>query len=86
MANEALVLRGQVIGEDRRLEDNAQWQFRFQVKSASGDKLYTIAQNKSGLWWGCNCMGWVRHKDCKHLQALGLPGHHVPKVLTPGDK
>lgn len=86
MATEALVLKGQTIGEDRRMPDNAQYQFRFQVKSESSDSLYTIAQNKSGLWWACSCRGWIRHKDCKHLRTLGLPGNHTPKVLTPGSK
>jgi hypothetical protein len=67
---------------DRRLEDNAQWQNRFQIKSASSDSLYTIAQHKSGRYWGCNCPGWIRHKKCKHLEALGLPGYMHPFEAT----
>jgi hypothetical protein len=66
------------IPEDRRLDDNAQWTNRFQIKSESSDRLYTIAQNKSGRFWGCNCPGWIRHKTCKHLHNLQLPGHHQP--------
>jgi len=61
------------IGADRRLEDNAQWENRFQIKSESSDRLYTIAQNKRDRFWGCNCPGWIRHKSCKHLQNLQLP-------------
>lgn len=84
MANEssnALVLKVN-IPEDRRLPDNATYQFRFQVKSESSNRLYIIAQNKSGLWWSCGCPGWIRHKTCKHLQALGLPGYHQPFEAT----
>jgi hypothetical protein len=66
------------IPEDRRLPDNAAWTNRFQVKSESSDKLYTIAQSKSGRFWGCNCMGWVRHKTCKHLRTLQLPAYQQP--------
>lgn len=81
MANDKIVLRVH-IGADRRLPDNDQWKNRFQIKSESSNKLYTIAQHKSGLYWGCNCMGWVRHKSCKHLQTLGLPGHFQPFEAT----
>ena len=38
----------------QKLPDNHQWTNRFYVKSASSDKLYTVAQNKSGRWWGCS--------------------------------
>jgi hypothetical protein len=81
MANEKIVLRV-FIPADRRLDDNAQWTNRFQIKSESSDKLYTIAQNKSGRFWGCNCMGWVRHKTCKHLTAMQLPSFMRPFEAT----
>jgi len=61
------------IAADRRLPDNNGWTNRFQIKSESSDKLYTIAQSISGRFWGCNCMGWIRHRSCKHLQTLQLP-------------
>jgi hypothetical protein len=77
----AIVLKANV-AQDRRLPDNAQYTNRFQIKSESSDKLYTIAQNKSGLWWACSCPGWIRHKTCKHLTALGLPGQHTPFEAT----
>jgi len=60
------------------LPDNDQWTNRFHIRSESSDRVYTVAQNKSGGWWGCNCMGWIRHKNCKHLRELGLPGNHQP--------
>jgi hypothetical protein len=81
MANDKMVLRV-FIPEDRRLPDNSQYIHRFQIKSESSEKLYTIAQSKSGMWWACSCPGWIRHKNCKHLRALGLPGQHQPFEAT----
>lgn len=60
------------------LPNNALYQNRFQIHSESSDAVYVIAQSKHGLWWSCGCFGWIRHRDCKHLRALGLPGHKVP--------
>jgi hypothetical protein len=80
MANLALI---QKIKEDR-LPDNAQWTNRFKVRSATSNRVYIIAQNKSGRWWGCSCMGWIRYGKCKHQNILGLPGHHRPFEITEG--
>ena len=77
----AIVLKVK-ISADRRLEDNAAWTNRFQVKSESSGSLYTIAQSKSGRFWGCNCPGWIRHKKCKHLQTLELPFYQQPYEAT----
>jgi hypothetical protein len=60
------------------LPDNDRYTNRFYIKSESVDrngqgKLYTVAQSKSGKWWSCSCFGWVRHKKCKHLRAIGIP-------------
>jgi hypothetical protein len=64
-------------GHDR-LEDNAQWTNRFEIKSASSDRLYVVAQNKTTGEWGCSCPGWrvMRNgvRKCKHLTSLGLLG------------
>ncbi len=84
MPTQALVLKVN-IPEDRRLPDNDQWTNRFQIKSESSEKLYTIAQNKSGLWWGCNCPGFIGRggkQQCKHLRELELPGNHQPFNAT----
>jgi len=64
------------------LPDNAQWKNRFQIHSATSDSVYTIAQNKSAGFRGCDCPGWIRHKKCKHLQNLGLPCYRVPFEAT----
>jgi len=60
------------------MPDNAQWTNRFMIRSESSNKLYTIAQNKSRRYWGCNCPGWIGHRKCKHLRALGLPANEQP--------
>ncbi|MBN8880503.1 MAG: SWIM zinc finger family protein [Sphingobacteriales bacterium] len=60
------------------LPDNDQWQFRFQVESESSNRLYTISQHKKKKHWGCSCPGWKRYRQCKHLAALGIPGHEKP--------
>jgi hypothetical protein len=60
------------------LPDNDQWQFRFQIKSESSDRLYTIAQHKKNFHWGCSCPGWKSRRNCKHLTALGIPGNEIP--------
>lgn len=52
------------------LPDNQQWQNRFEIKSASSSRLYTVAQRKTDHTWGCSCPGWKRHRNCKHLTTL----------------
>ena len=52
------------------LPDNDQWKNRFQIKSESSTRLYTIAQNKANGRFACSCMGWIRHRRCKHLDTL----------------
>jgi hypothetical protein len=59
------------------LPENKLWTNRFQVKSETSDSLYTIAQNKSNRSWSCSCRGYIRHRHCKHLDAVGLPGNSI---------
>jgi DnaJ-like protein len=69
----------------RPLPDTPVWKNRFEIPSASSDRVYTVAQSKADDHWACSCPGWkipkngVRH--CKHLKALGLP---AVKVETDG--
>lgn len=63
------------------LEDNKLWKNRFEIHSESSDRVYVIAQNKEKGHMGCSCMGWRRYRTCKHLSALGLPGHEEPVNL-----
>jgi hypothetical protein len=52
------------------MPDNDQWTNRFQIRSESSSRLYTVAQNKSNGRFACSCMGWIRHRTCKHLNTL----------------
>jgi hypothetical protein len=52
------------------MPENAQWKNRFQIKSESSSRLYTVAQRKSDGSWACSCMGWIRFRHCKHLDHL----------------
>jgi hypothetical protein len=52
------------------LEDNSQWTNRFEIKSETSSRLYTIAQRKSDGSWACSCPGWKRWRQCKHLEHL----------------
>lgn len=60
------------------LPDNDQWTNRFEIRSESSNRLYTIAQNKAKRHWGCSCPGWRTRRHCKHLQSLGLPAGEKP--------
>lgn len=70
------------ISKEMALPDNDQWQFRFQIKSESSNRLYTIAQHKIKKHWGCSCPGWKIHRTCKHLAAVGIPGKETPYELN----
>lgn len=54
----------------RMLPPNRDWKNRFQIKSSTSSRLYTVAQRKSSGQWGCGCPGWIFHRHCKHLTAL----------------
>lgn len=60
------------------LPDNDQWQFRFEIRSETSDRIYVISQNKKGRYWGCSCPAWRTRRYCKHLAAVGLPSHQQP--------
>jgi hypothetical protein len=70
------------IRQDEKLPDNAQWKHRFEVRSESSNRVYIVSQNINKGHMGCSCPGWRRHRSCKHLNALGLPGHEVPVTLN----
>ena len=60
------------------LPDNAQYINRFEIRSETSDRIYIVAQHKTGRWWSCSCPGWIRNRHCKHLRALGLPDGQRP--------
>lgn len=58
----------------KRLPDNDQWQNRFEIKSASSNRIYIVAQNKQSGHWGCSCPGYLSNRKCKHLiNGCGIP-------------
>lgn len=52
------------------LPDNAQYTNRLEIRSATSSRLYIVAQHKTNHNWSCGCMGWIRHRKCKHLEAI----------------
>lgn len=52
------------------LPDNERYTNRFNIKSASSNRLYVVAQNKSNKGWECSCPGWISRRKCKHLTTL----------------
>jgi len=61
-----------------RLPDNKQWTNRFEIRSETSDRVYTVAQNKAKGHWGCSCPAWRTRRKCKHLRSLGLPELEQP--------
>ncbi len=70
------------INKNEALPDNAQWKNRFEIRSSSSNRVYVIAQNITHGHMGCSCPGWKKHRTCKHLNALQLPGYEVPVTLN----
>jgi len=52
------------------LEDTARHEYRMNIRSESSSRLYVVARQKSDKQWQCSCMGWIRHRNCKHLTAM----------------
>lgn len=53
-----------------KLQDNAQYKNRIEIKSETSNRLYVVAQNKKTNAWSCSCPGWIIHRKCKHLKNL----------------
>lgn len=51
------------------LPDNDQYKNRIQISGSSGN-LYVVAQTKKNGIWSCGCLGFRRHRRCKHLDAM----------------
>ena len=70
------------VNRSKMLPDNKLWKNRFEIHSASSDRIYIVSQNIDKGHMGCSCPGWKRYRTCKHLSALGLPGHEQPVILN----
>lgn len=73
------------------LPDNDQWEMRFEIKSESSNRVYTVARNKKTQHWGCSCPGYCAHRKCKHLRSMGVPetqihGNPAAKVSSARQK
>lgn len=66
------------ISSDVALPDNARYTNRFEIRSESSDRIYIVSQDKNKKHWCCSCMGWIRFRKCKHLEAIGLPNFEQP--------
>jgi hypothetical protein len=51
------------------LPDNDKYQHRIQIAGSSGN-LYVVSQTKLNKIWQCSCLGFRRHRHCKHLDAM----------------
>ena len=63
--------------------DAGRYLCRFDIRSGSSNRIYRISYDSApgSLCWKCSCPGNIRHGDCKHLQAMGLPGRRKGKSL-----
>ena len=57
------------------LADNKTHLNRFEINSASSDRVYIVAQAKASGEWQCSCPGWImkrpgKPRGCKHLKAM----------------
>ena len=50
--------------------ENATHEHRINVHSGSSSRVYIVARRKSSGSWECSCMGWIRHRHCKHLDVM----------------
>ncbi|HET9566319.1 MAG TPA: hypothetical protein VFP27_17895 [Mycobacterium sp.] len=70
-----------------RLPDNDQWTNRFEIHSASSNRVYVIAQHRTKRHWGCSCPSYRTRRYCHHLSSMQLPAHEQPhEVLLGGER
>jgi hypothetical protein len=60
------------------LPDNDSWENRFEIRSATSNRVYRIAQHRKRRHWGCSCPSYRTRRRCKHLEEMGLPSHERP--------
>ena len=67
------------------LPDNVQYTNRFEIKSETSNRIYTMAQRKSDGVFTCSCPGWKNAKSghlnrtCKHIKVIQPLIEHVEK-------
>lgn len=51
------------------LPDSDQYIHRVEFAGSTGN-LYIVSYRKPTSEWCCSCLGWRRHRRCKHLDAM----------------
>jgi hypothetical protein len=70
MAGTALVVAAARRLGATMLEDTKTHEFRMHVRSETSSNLYVVSRRRTSRQWECACMGWIRHRRCKHLTAM----------------
>jgi len=53
------------------MEDTKTHEYRMEIRSSSSSRKYVVSRRKGEYArWECSCMGWIRHRHCKHLEAM----------------
>ena len=52
------------------LDDNKTYKNRFEIRSETSNSVYVVAQTKKNNIWTCECLGFRRHRHCKHLDSI----------------
>jgi len=58
------------VSDSGLLPDTNTHKLRFDVRSASSNRLYRVSIRKSTNQPECGCPGFIRHRHCKHLDAI----------------
>ena len=51
------------------LPDNDNYTNRIEIVGSTGN-VYIVAQTKKNGIWSCGCLGFRRHRHCKHLTTM----------------
>jgi len=69
------------ISADGLLPDTDTHKLRFNVKSASSNRLYRVSVKKSNSEFQCSCPAWVFRRKCKHIDAVSPVLEKAVKLL-----
>jgi hypothetical protein len=61
------------IHEHRHIQEPLKWVERWEVRSHSSNKLYTVSLANDNKTWGCSCPHWTRNFPrpiCKHIREV----------------
>ncbi len=85
MAKTALVKKMEKELDVTFLADTKTHKNRIEIPSESSDNLYIVSQTKKSGIWMCACLGFRRHRNCKHLKAIipMIESAAKPKAIEP---